>query len=96
MKLFPQELIEHATFRKGEGCKECMEVGFTGRSALTEMFVVNEVMRNAILEKHPSRTLQEIAVQQGMQTLWDAGLRRAASGYTTLEEVTRVVAIDQF
>jgi type II secretory ATPase GspE/PulE/Tfp pilus assembly ATPase PilB-like protein len=96
MKLFPQQLIEHAAFRKGQGCNECMGVGFTGRSALTEMLVVNEVMRNAILEKHHSRTLQEIAAQQGMETLWDAGLRRAASGFTTMEEVTRVVAIDQF
>jgi len=44
----------------------------------------------------PTRSRQQVAIQQGMQTLWDMGLRRALSGQTPLEEILRVVAVDQF
>ena len=89
-------MIETATFRRGVGCKECMETGFLGRTALTEMRVVDEVLRDSILQTLPTRSLQQIAIQQGMQTLWQLGLRRVISGQTALEEILRVVAVDQF
>ena len=60
------------------------------------MLVVDEVMRDAILQKLPTRSLQQVAIQQGMQTLWQMGLRRVLSGQTPLEEILRVVAVDQF
>lgn len=96
LKQIPADMLDQATFRRGEGCSNCGHNGFIGRSALTEMLVVNEVLRAAILQKHPTRTLQEIAVQQGMQPLWEAGLQRVCSGFTTIEELLRVVAVDQF
>ena len=58
------------------------------------MLLVDEVLRDAILKKLPTRSLQDVAIQQGMQTLWQKGLRRALSGQTTLEEILRVVAAD--
>lgn len=96
LKLIPQPMWDEATFRKAEGCADCLHNGFVGRSALTEMLVVDDVLRDAILEKHPTRTLQDIAVKQGMQTLWEAGLRRVCSGFTTMEELLRVVAFDHY
>jgi len=48
------------------------------------------------MQKLPTRSLQEVAIQQGMQTLWQTGLRRALTGQTPLEEILRVVAVDQF
>jgi len=48
------------------------------------------------MQKLPTRSLQEVANQQGMQMLWQTGLRRALSGQTPLEEILRVVAVDQF
>ena len=96
MKLIPPEDVENATLRHGVGCHECLETGFSGRTAVTEMLVVDEVLRDAVLQKMPTRSLQQIAVQQGMQTLWQSGLRRALSGLTPLEEILRVVAADQF
>jgi type II secretory ATPase GspE/PulE/Tfp pilus assembly ATPase PilB-like protein len=38
--------------------------------------------------------LEQIAIQQGMRTLWQNGLQRAVTGQTTLEEIIRVVAVD--
>jgi type II secretory ATPase GspE/PulE/Tfp pilus assembly ATPase PilB-like protein len=56
--------------------------------------VVDEVVRDAILQKMPTRTLQQVAVSRGMRTLWQMGLRRALTGQTPLEEILRVVAVD--
>jgi len=96
LKLVPPEDLENATLRKGVGCRECLDTGFSGRTAVTEMLVVDEVLRDAILQKLPTRTLQQVATQQGMQTLWQMGLRRVVNGQTPLEEILRVVAVDQF
>jgi type II secretory ATPase GspE/PulE/Tfp pilus assembly ATPase PilB-like protein len=96
LKLVPPEDVENAAFRRGVGCKECLDTGFTGRTAVTEMLVVDEILRDAILQKLPTRSLQQVAAQQGMQTLWQMGLRRVVGGQTTLEEILRVVAMDQF
>src|SRR5437762_133194 len=96
MRLLPPDALEVATFRRGVGCAECLQTGFSGRTAVTEMLVVDEVLRDAILQKLPTRTLQQVAIQQNMQTLWHMGLRRVLSGQTPLEEILRVVAVDQF
>jgi general secretion pathway protein E len=95
MRLLSPEQAEAAQFRKGTGCEHCMGTGFSGRTALTEMLVVDEVIRDSVLQKLPTRALQEIAVRQGMQTLWHLGLQRVLRGETTLEEIMRVVAADQ-
>lgn len=95
MKMVPQEALATAIFRHGTGCNECLQTGFHGRTAITEMLVVDEVFRDAVLQKLPTRALQQVATQQGMQTMWQNGLNRALAGQTTLEEVLRVVAVEQ-
>ncbi len=95
LKLVPPEALPTAQFRKGTGCKECLDTGYHGRTAITELLVVDEVFRDAVLQKLPTRQLQQVAVQQGMLTMWQNGLNRALSGQTTLEEVLRVVAVEQ-
>jgi general secretion pathway protein E len=56
--------------------------------------VANEPFREAVLKKVPTSALEEIAVQQGMRTLWQNGISRALSGQTTVEEIIRVLAAD--
>lgn len=96
LRLLSNDVIEAAHFRRGSGCPECLHTGYRGRTALTEMLVVDELLRDGILQKLPTRSLQQVAIQQGMRTLWHSGLRRVVSGETTLEEILRVVAVDQF
>jgi type II secretory ATPase GspE/PulE/Tfp pilus assembly ATPase PilB-like protein len=96
LKHVPAEALETANFRRGAGCNECLETGYGARTALTEMLLVNEVMRDAILQKLPTRSLQQVAIQQGMQTLWQNGMRRVLRGQTTFEEIMRVLAADAF
>jgi len=95
LRALPEDLVANTKFLRGPGCKECLNTGFKGRSAVTELLVVDEVFRDAVLQKMPTRALQQVAVQQGMQTMWQNGLRRVQAGQTTVEEVLRVIATDQ-
>jgi general secretion pathway protein E len=96
VKTLPDELSEKAQFRRGTGCKECAQTGFASRTAVSEMLLVNEKFREAVLQKMPTRALQQVAIEQGMNSLWHNGIRRVAAGETPLEEIFRVVAMDQF
>ncbi len=92
LKVVPEELRAQAQFRRGIGCERCNDTGFAGRLPVSELLVVSEPFREAVLKKMPTSALEEIAVQQGMRTLWQNGLQRALSGQTTVEEIIRVLA----
>ncbi len=94
-KMIPPDLLATAKFMRGVGCNECLQTGFHGRTAVTELLLVDEIFRDAVLQKLPTRALQDVAVQQGMQTMWLNAVQRVVTGHTTLEEVIRVVAVEQ-
>jgi type II secretory ATPase GspE/PulE/Tfp pilus assembly ATPase PilB-like protein len=96
LKHIPEAALPDADFRRGGGCVQCLETGYGNRTALTEMLVVDETLREAVLQKLPTRTLQQVAIQQGMATFWQNGLRRVLRGETTMEEIMRVLAADAF
>jgi type II secretory ATPase GspE/PulE/Tfp pilus assembly ATPase PilB-like protein len=94
LRVMPEELQSEAQFRHGVGCDRCAKTGFSGRLPVTELLVVNEPFREAILKKMPTSALEEIAIEQGMRTLWQNGLYRVINGQTSLEETVRVLAAD--
>jgi type II secretory ATPase GspE/PulE/Tfp pilus assembly ATPase PilB-like protein len=94
LKVVPESLVSQAQFRRGAGCDQCNQSGYAGRVPVSELLVVGEPFREAVLKKMPTSALEEIAIQQGMRTLWQNGLSRAISGQTTLEETIRVLAAD--
>lgn len=96
LKHIPESALAEAEFRRGGGCSQCLGTGYGSRTALTEMLVVDETLREAVLQKLPTRTLQQVAIQQGMSTFWQNGLRRVLRGETTMEEIMRVLAADAF
>jgi type IV pilus assembly protein PilB len=92
LKVMPEELVPKAQFRHGRGCEQCNQTGYAGRLPVSELLVVNEPFRDAVLKRVTTSALEEIAIQQGMRTLWQNGLHRAINGQTTLEETIRVLA----
>lgn len=94
LKVVPESLISQAQFMHGVGCEQCNNTGYSGRLPVSELLVANEPFREAVLKKLPTSALEEIAIEQGMRTLWQNGLHRAITGQTSLEEVIRVVAAD--
>ena len=74
------------------GCSACSKTGYRGRKALLELLVVTEEVERLIIEGGTADDIHKLAVEQGMVTLRQSGLRKALEGETTLEEVLRVVA----
>ncbi len=95
LKSVPPEDLPNAQFRKGVGCDQCLGTGFSGRNSITELMSVDQVLRDAVMQKMPTKQLQQVAEQTGMVTMWQRGLRRALAGQTTMEEILRVVAMDE-
>ncbi len=84
------EVFHGKKFYKGKGCRECHGTGYQGRLGIHELLVVDNEIRRAIVKESGDDTIREIAVQHGMDTMRVDGLRKAALGLTTLEEVLRV------
>ena len=94
LKLLPEDGGLQTDFKRGAGCDHCNQTGYAGRLPVSELLVVDEPFREAVLKKMQTSALEEIAQQQGMRTLWQNGLGRAISGQTTLDEIVRVLAAD--
>jgi general secretion pathway protein E len=73
-----------------QGCETCNDTGFFGRTSLVESLVVTEQIRRLILRHAEAGELHRVAVEEGMSTLFDDGMRKALAGQTTVEEVLRV------
>ncbi|HIE56330.1 MAG TPA: type II secretion system protein GspE, partial [Chromatiaceae bacterium] len=72
------------------GCEQCGGSGYHGRLALTEVLVMNDDIRRLVMRHANAGEIQQAAIADGMATLHRDGLRKAAAGLTTLEEVARV------
>ncbi len=75
---------------KGAGCEKCLGTGYMGRTAIFELLLVDDGIRDLIVRRQGSHIIEQAAVANGMVTLRQDGLRRALAGATTLEEVYRV------
>jgi general secretion pathway protein E len=100
VKLSPQALKDAGLARfmaageqhiyRAVGCPACKNTGYRGRSAIHELFFLDDVMHQSILDGADATTLHAVARRRGMLTLYEDGLRKVAAGLTSLEEVLRV------
>jgi general secretion pathway protein E len=72
------------------GCDQCGGTGYLGRSAILELLTMSDSLRRLILRHADASQIQQAALEQGMHTMYEDGLRKAVSGVTTFEEVLRV------
>ncbi len=80
--------------KRGRGCKTCGNTGYKGRVALYEVMVMNDGLKDLILQGASTAEIKSEAIRLGMATLRRSGLNKVADGMTTLEEVLRVTAAD--
>ncbi len=69
-----------------------VEEGFSGRSGIHEILKVSPAIKEAILKSGNADEIQKIAEQEGMLTMIEDGIFQAVQGYTTIEEVLRVIS----
>ena len=75
---------------KGTGCAHCRGSGYRGRRALAEVLVLDDDLRDAILQQVPASQLKEMARQRGMRFMREQAVDAVRLGQTTLEEINRV------
>jgi type IV pilus assembly protein PilB len=75
---------------KAIGCRSCANTGYRGRLAVNEVMPVSEEIERLAVSHASASQIKKVALEEGMITLRNDGLRKAASGLTTLEEIMRV------
>ena len=88
LNLSPHDLGDKV-FYYGRGCANCNDTGYKGRRGIFELLVVSEPIRTLINERAPTVVLRQKAVELGMITLREDGLRGIFDGDTTIEEVVK-------
>jgi general secretion pathway protein E len=81
------------TLKGPVGCDRCRGTGYRGRIGLFEIFRLNEELHDHVLRRESTRSLAACALRHGMQTLQQSGWEKVQAGYTTLEEVLRVITV---
>ena len=75
---------------ESKGCDECRSTGFKGRTAIFEILIMNEEIRDLIFKRVTAQAIKEKALACGMDTLRQNGLKKVLEGVTTLGEIMRV------
>jgi type IV pilus assembly protein PilB len=88
LEVDPLEIADKDFFY-GDGCAECSNTGYRGRVGLFEMIVVSDAIRELINNRAPTLTIKQKALEQGMRSLRDDGLRAIFDGNSTIEEVLK-------
>jgi type IV pilus assembly protein PilB len=88
LNLSPHDLGDKV-FYYGRGCSNCNDTGYKGRKGIFELLVINDAIRTLINERAPTVVLRQKAVELGMVTLREDGLRSIFDGDTTIEEVVK-------
>ena len=79
----------------GKGCEDCKFIGYKGRTAINEIMVVSEPIRELILAKASASQIKKKAQEEGFKILREAGIEKVKQGLTTLEEVLRVTELEE-
>lgn len=90
----PDHLKQTMQYKKGKGCGQCRGTGYKGRTAISELLVMNDSLREMIVAREPISQLKNVAKKNGLRFLRDTALEKVALGETTLEEINRVTFVN--
>ena len=79
---------------KGKGCEACSETGFKWRRPIYEIMVIDDDLRNLIIEHKSAQEIKAKAREKGMRTLMENGMLLVEQGLTSREEILRVVELE--
>ncbi len=88
LNLSPHDLGDKV-FHYGRGCSACNDTGYKGRKGIFELLIISDAIRALINERAPTVVVRQKAVELGMVTLREDGLRGIFEGDTTIEEVVK-------
>lgn len=87
------KLAKDFSFKVGLGCGHCRGSGYRGRKVVSELLVLDDELRELIVNREPIRHIKAVASKKGMQFIRAAAVEMVKSGQTTLEEINRVTFV---
>ena len=82
------------TLYRPVGCPQCAGTGYWGRICILEMMTMSDNLRSLIMRHATAGDLRSAAIMEGMESMFENGLRKSLAGITTIEEVLRVTRED--
>lgn len=80
---------------KGKGCTYCHNTGYRGRTGIYEILEVDDEIRQLIIAKADANEIKRLAVKKGMKSLGQSAREKILQGVSTIEEVRRIVQINE-
>jgi general secretion pathway protein E/type IV pilus assembly protein PilB len=94
-KDFPIDALDGRPVFEPAGCRECRNVGYSGRLGVYELLVTNDNLRQLAHDKGSTWEIKKQAIADGMKTLRDDGWLKVMDGKTSIEEVLRITKGDR-
>ncbi|PKO87888.1 MAG: general secretion pathway protein GspE [Betaproteobacteria bacterium HGW-Betaproteobacteria-12] len=85
--------VGHYRFVAGQGCGRCRGTGYKGRTAIAEILLLDDEIRQLIIDRQAIGRVKEAARKRGLHFLRESALALVAAGKTTLQEINRVTFV---
>ena len=84
-------MLKNKKYTKGTGCKQCRETGYSGRVAIFELFMMDDVLRRMIVEKNSATEIKEYAIKKGLKLMIEDARDKIYDGLVEPEQVLKVI-----
>jgi general secretion pathway protein E len=88
------EQARSANICKATGCEHCNQKGYTGRTNIGELLVMDDEIRSLVMQRKDGATIRKASIQKGMKTFRDHGIQKILAGITTIEELMQNTQIE--
>ncbi len=85
--------LTETTIYKAGGCPYCNETGYSGRTGVFEIMLINKEMKKMIAQRAHDVELEDYAIKHGMKTLKMSCLEHILNGVTTIDEFVRILGL---
>jgi general secretion pathway protein E len=89
------EVPATATIFKPLGCPKCHNTGYSGRTVVSELLLINDEIRALIIQKTDAATIKKAAIRAGMKTLRGDALDKIYEGITSVDEILRAINAEE-
>lgn len=89
-----QEEAQNHTIYRSAGCTDCLNKGYKGRTAIHELMVLSDPIKDHILKNMDAGTIKKQATSEGMTTLRYSGVQKILFGETSIEEILRATQVE--
>ena len=87
--------VKGKKFYFGRGCEYCNKIGYKGRMGIIELLVIDDELRELIMQKASTSSIRQVARRKGMRTLRESGILAVFDGMTTVEEVLKETVTEE-